>query len=273
MYTVVRKAMDKYQETFWCGRSLYSSQMSAFKLNRCKDRLYLPCLCVQLHTIFRCQPALFCFNVVHSCVCVFNIQEKRGERMVEVSTGWRGQLHVKTKNDHQAPKQTSRQACILPRSSKHKLRRYLSMLIPRNLRIRPSAIRSCLRYRSIVDVPIRIMTTERSKLPHEDRTAKEPRTGELHPVILDQIDTVNDTIRLFRLEVKHKERGVKVRFPLFNSFLKLAFEDKICKSCLCVSSILSMFHYLSSIILIYSSSRIFRYPSHSKSSPTSTKNT
>jgi hypothetical protein len=55
------------------------------------------------------------------------------------------------------------------------------------------------------------MTTERTKLPHEDRTARQPRSGELHPVILDAVETVNDSIRLFKLRIKNEERGIKVR--------------------------------------------------------------
>ncbi|KAF2427351.1 ferredoxin reductase-like protein [Tothia fuscella] len=52
------------------------------------------------------------------------------------------------------------------------------------------------------------MANKNTGLPHEDRTAKEPRSGELHPVIVDSIDQVNETIKLFRLRVKVVERGV-----------------------------------------------------------------
>ena len=56
------------------------------------------------------------------------------------------------------------------------------------------------------------MTTEKGRLPHEDRTATEPRSRELHPVILEKVETVNDVIRLFKLKVKDEKKGVKVCF-------------------------------------------------------------
>ncbi|KAK5172090.1 uncharacterized protein LTR77_003728 [Saxophila tyrrhenica] len=43
------------------------------------------------------------------------------------------------------------------------------------------------------------MATVRSSLPHEDRTAAEPRESNLEPVLLSNIRQVNDTIRLLRL--------------------------------------------------------------------------
>jgi hypothetical protein len=54
------------------------------------------------------------------------------------------------------------------------------------------------------------MAIKKAQLPHEDRTAAEPRSKELHPVILDKVKTVNDGIRLFKLKVKDKKGGVKV---------------------------------------------------------------
>jgi hypothetical protein len=50
-------------------------------------------------------------------------------------------------------------------------------------------------------------------IPHEDRTAAEPRDEALYPVILHEIRDVNNDIKLFRLRIKDRERGVKVCTP------------------------------------------------------------
>jgi hypothetical protein len=54
------------------------------------------------------------------------------------------------------------------------------------------------------------MAAVRAKLPHEDRTATEPRQDDIHPVILSKIERVNSNIKLFKLKVQDKEKGVKV---------------------------------------------------------------
>jgi hypothetical protein len=94
---------------------------------------------------------------------------------------------------------------------------------------------SRFRYFSIVHIYTRTMATKRSNLPHEDRTAKEPRNGALHSVSLSKIERVNDTIRLFQLEIKDKERGIKVRFLMYfpsyiqyNLFSVLSSPPKMC---------------------------------------------
>lgn len=46
---------------------------------------------------------------------------------------------------------------------------------------------------------LRLMATVRSSLPHEDRTAAEPRENRIESVILSQIRQINDDIRLLRL--------------------------------------------------------------------------
>lgn len=54
------------------------------------------------------------------------------------------------------------------------------------------------------------MATVRANLPHEDRTVDEPRHNEIHPVVLSEIEQVNDDIKLFKLSILNKEKGVKV---------------------------------------------------------------
>ncbi|KAF2087715.1 hypothetical protein K490DRAFT_73636 [Saccharata proteae CBS 121410] len=44
---------------------------------------------------------------------------------------------------------------------------------------------------------------------HEERTASEPRDPSLHPVILSEIQSVNETIRLIKLRIKDQKRGIK----------------------------------------------------------------
>ncbi|KAL9094524.1 MAG: hypothetical protein Q9165_003083 [Trypethelium subeluteriae] len=53
------------------------------------------------------------------------------------------------------------------------------------------------------------MATVRENLSHEERTAAEPRDDGLHPVTLSKIEQVNDSIRLLRLGVLDRQRGVK----------------------------------------------------------------
>jgi hypothetical protein len=59
------------------------------------------------------------------------------------------------------------------------------------------------------------MATERGRLPHEDRTATEPRERELHDVILHSIEDVNESIKLYKLRVKDAKKGVKVRKHIY----------------------------------------------------------
>ncbi|KAF2814925.1 uncharacterized protein BDZ99DRAFT_485458 [Mytilinidion resinicola] len=46
-------------------------------------------------------------------------------------------------------------------------------------------------------------------LSHEERTAAEVRDPDLHSVILDSIEPVNERIRLLKLRVKDQQRGIK----------------------------------------------------------------
>nr|POE65720.1 oxidoreductase nad-binding domain-containing protein 1 [Quercus suber] len=55
----------------------------------------------------------------------------------------------------------------------------------------------------------RRMASVRDSLPHEQRTAAEPRENQLEPVILSHIREVNDSIRLLRLEAVDHNRTIK----------------------------------------------------------------
>lgn len=50
----------------------------------------------------------------------------------------------------------------------------------------------------------------KSGIPHEDRTATEPRSEALHDVILHKIQNVNESIKLYKLQIKDARKGVKV---------------------------------------------------------------
>ncbi|KAJ9664287.1 hypothetical protein H2201_005279 [Coniosporium apollinis] len=53
------------------------------------------------------------------------------------------------------------------------------------------------------------MAIPRSKMSHEERTASEPRDSGFHRVILSHIEPVNESIRLLRLSVFDRQRGIK----------------------------------------------------------------
>ena len=57
----------------------------------------------------------------------------------------------------------------------------------------------------------RTMATIRSSVPHEDRTAAEPRENRLEPVILSHIREINATVRLLRLSAVDPNHTIKVR--------------------------------------------------------------
>ncbi|KAI7171819.1 hypothetical protein D0869_00397 [Hortaea werneckii] len=56
---------------------------------------------------------------------------------------------------------------------------------------------------------IRSMATVRSSLPHEDRTAAEPRESRLEPVVLSNIRQINENIRLLRLNAADPNHTIK----------------------------------------------------------------
>jgi hypothetical protein len=51
-------------------------------------------------------------------------------------------------------------------------------------------------------------------LSHEERTATEPRDKNLHSVIIDEVTPVNNRIKIYRLAVKDREKGINVHRPL-----------------------------------------------------------
>lgn len=55
------------------------------------------------------------------------------------------------------------------------------------------------------------MATVHDSIPHEVRTATQPRESGIEPVVLSQIREVNESIRLLRLSARDKERTIKVR--------------------------------------------------------------
>lgn len=55
------------------------------------------------------------------------------------------------------------------------------------------------------------MATVRDSIPHEIRTASEPRENVLEPVVLANVREVNDSIRLFHLHAADPNHTIKVR--------------------------------------------------------------
>lgn len=55
------------------------------------------------------------------------------------------------------------------------------------------------------------MATVHDSIPHEVRTATQPRERGIEPVVLSQIREVNESVRLLRLSARDKERTIKVR--------------------------------------------------------------
>ncbi|KZF25055.1 ferredoxin reductase-like protein [Xylona heveae TC161] len=53
------------------------------------------------------------------------------------------------------------------------------------------------------------MVAHSLSLSHEERTADQPRAKQLHPVILNRIDQINESIKLLRLQIP---RGENIRF-------------------------------------------------------------
>ncbi|KAF2476376.1 uncharacterized protein BDR25DRAFT_210488 [Lindgomyces ingoldianus] len=51
-------------------------------------------------------------------------------------------------------------------------------------------------------------SSTKASLSHKERTATEPRSRDLHPVIVDSIMEVGDTIRTFRLAIEDRQNGI-----------------------------------------------------------------
>lgn len=76
------------------------------------------------------------------------------------------------------------------------------------------------------------MATVRANLPHEDRTVKEPRQNEIHPVVLSEIEQVNQDIKVFKLSIPDKEKGVKVSYLHVHFGCLLSIQFFLRTSCL-----------------------------------------
>ena len=59
-------------------------------------------------------------------------------------------------------------------------------------------------------ISLRLMATIRDSLPHEARTAAEPRENVLEPVVLSNVREINESIKLFRLEAADPNHTIKV---------------------------------------------------------------
>lgn len=57
----------------------------------------------------------------------------------------------------------------------------------------------------------RLMSTDHDSIPHQERTAAEPRASKLRNVVVSEIRKVNDNIRRFILSIEDKEAGIEVR--------------------------------------------------------------
>lgn len=64
----------------------------------------------------------------------------------------------------------------------------------------------------------RSMATVRSSLPHEDRTAQQPRENRLEPVVLSHIRQINESIRTLRLKAVDPTHTIKVSAEQTMSF-------------------------------------------------------
>ena len=54
-----------------------------------------------------------------------------------------------------------------------------------------------------------MMSTTTISVPHEERTAAEPREHGMHKVILDRIEEINTNIRLLKLRMHHGDEQLQ----------------------------------------------------------------
>ena len=54
-----------------------------------------------------------------------------------------------------------------------------------------------------------MMSTTTASVPHEKRTAAEPREHGMHKVILDRIEEINTSIRLLTLRMNHGDKQLQ----------------------------------------------------------------
>ncbi len=75
--------------------------------------------------------------------------------------------------------------------------------------------------------PSEVMSTSKTtSVPHEERTAAEPREHGMHKVILDRIKEVNTNIRLLRLKMHHGDEQLQA--CNLNDHMKFVLTSNLC---------------------------------------------
>lgn len=76
------------------------------------------------------------------------------------------------------------------------------------------------RAKSNIFFPLHLFLTRRMSTTHQERTAAELREDCFHRVILRQVDNVNESVRLFKLEIPN-DVHIKVRFlqSVYHSYI------------------------------------------------------
>ena len=69
-------------------------------------------------------------------------------------------------------------------------------------------------------------TSKTTSVPHEERTAAEPREHGMHKVILDRIEEVNPNIRL--LQLRMHEGDEQLQACNLNNHMKLVLTSNLC---------------------------------------------
>jgi hypothetical protein len=82
-----------------------------------------------------------------------------------------------------------------------------SSIIPR-LRITSPLVSRANQLRSIASTSSQMSSQKEDSIPHELRTAAEPRQNRLHPVRLSHIEQVNPSVRLLQLALPTQESNV-----------------------------------------------------------------
>jgi hypothetical protein len=83
----------------------------------------------------------------------------------------------------------------------------LCSTIPR-LRITSPLVTRTNQLRSISSTSSQMSSQKEDSIPHELRTAAEPRQNRLHPVRLSHVEQVNPSVRLLQLALPTKENNV-----------------------------------------------------------------
>mgnify|MGYP001658124884 CR=1 FL=1 len=80
-------------------------------------------------------------------------------------------------------------------------------IIPR-LRIASPLVSRANQLRSIASTSSQMSSQKEDSIPHELRTAAEPRQNRLHPVRLSHVEQVNPSVRLLQLALPTQENNV-----------------------------------------------------------------